>query len=218
MLTFYYHPLSPVARRVWIALLEKGLPFEARLVQLNGEQWQPEFLALNPFHHVPVLADGELILIESLAILDYLEAQYPAPPLTPAKPVALARMRMVQMVVVNELTPHLPALVAESEGIECQPGAALEPGLRFLEQQLGNAAYFGGDSLSLADITATCTMSLMQRLGVALADYPALAAWHGRISQRPAWQQSQPEEAALATWKRWLALKIKRRQRQLARP
>jgi len=213
MLIFYYHPLSPVARRVWIALLEKGLPFQARLVQLNGGQFAPEFLALNPFHHVPVLVDGDLTLIESLAILDYLEAQYPGSPLTPTHPAALARMRLVQMVVVNELTPQLPTLVGASETAE----PPLDVGLQFLQQQLGDAPYFGGDSLSLADITAGCTLFLMQRLGVSLAAYPALASWQERLNQRPAWQQSQPEAAALATWKRWLALKIKRRQRQLTR-
>ena len=77
MLTFYYHPLSPVARRVWLALLEKQIPFHPVLVDLRGEQNQPEFLALNPFHHVPVIVENDLRLIESLAILDYLEKRYP---------------------------------------------------------------------------------------------------------------------------------------------
>ncbi|NJL46544.1 MAG: glutathione S-transferase family protein [Leptolyngbyaceae cyanobacterium SM2_5_2] len=68
MLTFYNHPLSPIARRVWWTLLEKQIPFELVTVDLTGAQFEPEFLALNSFHHVPVITEGGLRLIESLAI------------------------------------------------------------------------------------------------------------------------------------------------------
>ncbi len=54
MLQFYYSRLSINARRVWVTLLEKGLEFEPILMKLNGDQFQPEFLELNPFHHIPV--------------------------------------------------------------------------------------------------------------------------------------------------------------------
>ena len=108
MLRFYYHPLSPISRRVWIALLEKALPFEPILVNLNGEQRKPKFLALNPFQHVPVLVDGELRVLESVAIMDYLEAKYPEPSLMPQSPEAIAQTRMVQLVTMNELTTKLP--------------------------------------------------------------------------------------------------------------
>ncbi|MBF2022554.1 MAG: glutathione S-transferase family protein [Hydrococcus sp. C42_A2020_068] len=47
MLKFYYNPISPIARRVWIVLLEKNIPFESVLVNLNGDKFQPEFLAIN---------------------------------------------------------------------------------------------------------------------------------------------------------------------------
>ena len=59
MLEFYYHPLSPLARRVWITLLEKNIKFQPIIVNLDrGEQLKPEFLQLNPFHHVPVIIDN----------------------------------------------------------------------------------------------------------------------------------------------------------------
>lgn len=51
MLKFYYSSLSPNARRVWLTLLEKGIPFEPVLLNLDGDQFQPEFVAINPFHH-----------------------------------------------------------------------------------------------------------------------------------------------------------------------
>ena len=82
MLKLYHDPISPNSRRVWVALLEKELEFELVPINLNGDQLQPEFLALNPFHHIPVLVDNGFRVLESLAILDYLEAKYPTPALS----------------------------------------------------------------------------------------------------------------------------------------
>ncbi|MGF1497668.1 MAG: glutathione S-transferase family protein [Elainellaceae cyanobacterium] len=219
MLTFYYHPLSPISRRVWIALLEKEIPFNSIIVNLNGEQLQPKFLALNPFHHVPVLVDGGLRVVESLAILDYLEVRYPAPALLPLTPAAIAQTRMVQMVVTNELTPKLPALVMAEASPEPDEATLQQVAtvLDFLTEQLGDAAYFGGDNLSLADITAGTAFPLLHRLGIGFEGHPAIAAWYERIAARPSWQQTELDDAAFNTWKRWVSLMVKRRQRQLAR-
>jgi glutathione S-transferase len=57
MIKLYHAPISPNSRRVWITLLEKGLQFELVEVKLNGEQFNPEFLTISPFHHIPVLVD-----------------------------------------------------------------------------------------------------------------------------------------------------------------
>ena len=69
MLKLYHEPISPNSRRVWITLLEKELEFELVEVKLDGAQFQPEFLALNPFHHIPILVDDGFNIVESLAIL-----------------------------------------------------------------------------------------------------------------------------------------------------
>lgn len=213
MLKFYYHPLSPIARRVWLALLEKQLPFEPIVVNLaTGEQMQPDYLALNPFHHVPTIVDGEFQLIESLAILDYLEAQYPEHSLIPQLSQSLARMRMVQMVVVNEAMPKFAALVTAET-----PDAALlqqmEKVLSFLSQQLGTDDYFGGNRLNLADLVAGATLPLLCRLGISLAAHPTLAAWHQRIAAREAWQTTEPSAADFTHWRRYVQLMVKRKSR-----
>lgn len=57
MLTFYYTPMSLFARPVWLTLLEKGLQFEGKVMKLDGDQFQTEFLAVNPLSRVPVLVD-----------------------------------------------------------------------------------------------------------------------------------------------------------------
>ena len=116
MLKFYYNPLSPLSRRVWITLLEKEIPFTPILINLKeGEQFKPDFLALNPFHHVPVIVDDGLRVLESLAILDYLESKYRDRPLLPKDVSQLAKVRMAQMVSNNELSSLVIPLMSETE-------------------------------------------------------------------------------------------------------
>lgn len=109
-----------------MTLLEKDIPFELVLLELDGDQFQPEFLALNPFHHVPVLVDDGFRVIETLAILDYLEAKYPTPKLLPTEAQALATVRMVEMVVVNELIPAMSPLVRQWMGMAREEPQTLE--------------------------------------------------------------------------------------------
>ena len=206
MLKFYYHPLSPIARRVWLALLEKAIVFEPVFVDLKSrENLKPDYLALNPFHHVPTIVDGDTRILESFAILDYLEAKFPTPSLSPTAPVEIAQMRMVQMVIANELMPKLPALVfSGTSTIDRSTLRQVSTAIEFLSAQLGADDYFGGNSLSLADIVAGAVLPLMGQLGFDLRGYPAIEAWCCRVMERDAWRQTEPEAEALNAWKRWV--------------
>lgn len=212
MLKLYHSATSPNSRRVWIALLEKELPFELVLINLNGDQFQPEFLDLNPFHHVPVLVDDGFSIVESLAILDYLEAKYPTPALLPTDAKAIATVRMVELVTVNELMPAITPLfpifldlpIGEPEKIEL----ALQKVsivLTFLERLLGDNPYFGGEHLSLADVVAGTVIPQLPSLGVSLGDYPKLNTWSERLIKRTAWTKTQPSPEA------WEAVKMRMR-------
>jgi glutathione S-transferase len=157
MLKLYHEPISPNSRRVWITLLEKELEFELVEVKLDGAQFQPEFLALNPFHHIPILVDDGFNIVESLAILDYLEKKYPKPAMLPTDAKDLAIARMVQLVSVNELLPATVPLfpvmlglpVANPEKIE-QAKQKASTVLKFFENLLDERPYFGSQSLTLA--------------------------------------------------------------------
>lgn len=122
MLKLYHSPTSPNSRRVWIALLEKGLEFGLVEVKLDGEQFSPEFIEINPFHHVPVLVvDDDFRIVESLAILDYLEAKYPIPALMPSDAQVIASVRMVAMITVNELMTAIAPLFPIFLGLPIEP-------------------------------------------------------------------------------------------------
>lgn len=227
MLTLYYARPSVYARPVWLALLEKQLPFELVAMDLSGNQFEPEFLAVNPFSHVPVLVDGDFRVLESLAILDYLEARYPERALLPASPTALARVRMVQLVALNELLPAVFRLLLQGE----RPGETSDKTsgeieyaqlramttLTFLENLLGDGPYFAGDQLTLAEIVAGTIVHKMPDLGVALVDYPGLNRWSERLLARPTWQQIELSAEEWSTFKRRMRVMPKiwqRRRRQ----
>jgi glutathione S-transferase len=223
MLKLYYARPSAYARPVWLALLEKQLSFELIPVDLSGKQFEPEFLALNPFSHVPVLVDGDFRVVESLAILDYLEAKYPTPSLLPTDAIALARMRMAQLVALNELLPAVIKLIIhedpqaeKSTDFEYARLRAINT-LDFLENLLGDSLYFAGEQLTMAEIVAGTFVYRMPSLGIALTDYPKLQVWSERLLLRPAWQQIELSSEEWSSFKRHMKVIPKiweRRRRQ----
>lgn len=199
MLKFYYNPVSVNARRVWVALLEKQIPFELVLVNLDGDQFDDEFVSVNPLQRVPAIVNERLTVIESLAILDYLEAQYPSPALLPSEPAAIAKVRMVTTITVTELQPETFPLTRSMVGLAVNP-AKLESAqqrigqiLEFFETLLGDASYFVGETLTLADIVAGTLVPALP-----LTEHPRLQAWAERLAQRESWQQTAYSEADIA--------------------
>jgi glutathione S-transferase len=197
MLKLYHTPISPNSRRVWITLLEKKLEFELVEVKLNGEQLKPEFLALNPFHHIPVLVDDGFNLVESLAILDYLEAKYPTPAMLPKDAKDLAIVRMVELVTANELLPATAPLFPVMLGLPGDPEKVEQAKqkasivLKLFENLLDDRPYFGSENLTLAEPVAGTVVSLLPGVGISLNDYPKLSAWCDRLIARPTWQTTQ---------------------------
>ncbi|MBD2017057.1 glutathione S-transferase family protein [Microcoleus sp. FACHB-53] len=205
MLKLYHIPLSANSRRVWITLLEKSLSFEEVILKLDGDQYQEEFLKLNPFHHIPVLVDDDFRVVESLAILDYLEAKYPTPSLMPTDAKAIATVRMVELVTINELLPPTIRLTSQALGVLENEAEKLEKAhqkvlsvLTFFESLLGDSPYFGSEFLTLGDIAAGTVVPQLPSMGVSLDDYPKIQAWSERLMARDSWQKTQPSPEAIA--------------------
>lgn len=219
MLTFYYNPLSPNARRVWLTLLEKQIPFEPVVLKLDGDQLQPEFLEINPFHHIPVLVDNGFRLVESLAILDYLETKYPQPALLPTQAQDLATVRMVQLLTANELFPQMVSLIYESEDSHQfeQAKQQVDKVLKFLTELLSDRPYFGSQQLTLADIVAGTAIPLLPQLGVPLEIYPQITDWCERLMEREAWRKTQLSPEDFEAFKRRVRVLVKLRRRALTR-
>lgn len=212
MLKFYYAPISANSRRVWITLLEKQIPFEPIIIDLDGEQFQSEFTAINPLQRVPAIVDNELRIFESLAILDYLEAKYPVPELMPKELDKLAIARMISMVSLTELQPAALTLTKQLMGLAIEPSSVNKARqraitiLQFFEDTVGNQPYFTGNTFTMADIVAVTLVPSASMFGISLDPYPGLNAWIDRLSQRESFQQTAPTpeqvQAALPTIKK----------------
>ena len=115
----YSGPLSLFARKVDIALREKGLAFERVMVPFSQERGyapkHPDVLAANPKGQVPVLVDGDLTLFDSTVILEYLEDAYPDPPLYPAGARARAACRLLELLADEVLLVDIKRLMYRSE-------------------------------------------------------------------------------------------------------
>ncbi|MBM0740328.1 glutathione S-transferase family protein [Phormidium sp. CLA17] len=198
MLKFYYNPFSGNVRRVWVMLLEKHIPFESILVNLDDDQFGNDFTAVNPLQRIPAIVDNGFRVIESLAILDYLEAKYPTPSLMPSEPENIAIVRMVEMLAVSELQPSLLALTRPLVGLEVDNqklDAAKErviSVMQFYENLLGRHSYFVGEDITLADIVAGTLVPLLTMFGFSLDAYPRLKAWSDQLAMRESWQQTTP--------------------------
>lgn len=202
ILKFYYHPISVNARRVWVALLEKQITFESVLVDLGGEQFSKKFSAINPLQRVPVVDDDGFRVIESLAILDYLEAKYPTPALMPTEPEAIAIVRMVETITVGELQSATLPLTRPAVGLEVE-AHKIEAAqqrvttiLDLFETLLNDKHYFTGSEFTRAEVVAGTLVPSLP-----LDAHPKLKDWAARLADRESWQQTeaQPEdiEAAL---------------------
>lgn len=212
MLQFYYNPSSPLSRRVWITLLEKKIPFTPIIMNLGEkEQFQPDFLAINPFHHVPVIIDDGLRVLESLAILDYLECKYPQNSLLPKVPAQLAKVRMAQMVANNELSSLVIPLISEMENSPklAKAKRKIKRILKFMTELLAEDDYFGGDGISLGDIVAGNAIILITKLGFDTSLQLEINQWRDRLMQREVWQQTQPNDEQIEMFKQTVQELIK---------
>jgi len=193
-ITLYHDVPSSNSDRVKIALAEKGLKWEGIRVRLaNREQKTPEFLKLNPYGKIPVLAEEGKVLFESCIINEYLDEKYPDPPLMPKDPYLRARGRVLVDYALNyahepywDLRGEMrkPEAERDTRTVE-EKRQQLRILLEYLETALGDKAFFLGD-LSLADIAIVPRMLRAETYGALPApSLPRLNSWLERMKGRP---------------------------------
>ena len=199
---------SSAAYRVRIALGLKGLEVEHEFVHLRkGEQRAPDFLKLNPQGLVPALIEGEQVLTQSLAIIEYLEETHPTPPLLPKSAAARARVRALAYAIACDIHPidNLRVLVYLKREMKQEQAAIddwyrhwIRVGFEGLEASLAGDAATGkfchGDSPGLADICLVPQIANAQRLDTDLAPYPTIMRIHAACQALPAFQKAAPEK------------------------
>jgi maleylacetoacetate isomerase len=208
MLELYTYFRSSASYRVRIALNLKSIPCQQRFVHLSrdgGQQHAPAFIAMTPEQLVPVLRDGELALTQSLAILEYLEEQYPTPPLLPAMPFDRAWVRSLALQIACDIHPlnNLRVLqyLERSVGITSSQKQSwvehwIATGFTALEARLSADRRTGlccfGDTPTMADCCLVPQMFNARRFGVVLDAYPTLARIDEHLRHLSAFQDSAP--------------------------
>jgi len=196
---------SSPSYRVRIALALKGLPYTYLPVNLRRqEQRAADYVAQNPSAGVPLLADGDIWLSQSLAIIDYLDATHPEPRLIPADVLARARVLELSDAISCDIHPvnnmrilrYLQdVLGATDEQKNAWYHHWIREGLTAVEELLarhGHGAYCFGDAPTLADCCLVPQVANAQRMGCDLAAYPRILRIFDHCNAQPAFQQAAP--------------------------
>jgi len=200
MLKLYYHPLSTFSQRVRIALLEKQVPAELIEVDLlSRAQFAPEYLSKNPYGRVPAIEEDGLVLYESTAILEYLEATRPSPPLLPvdvrSRAVAAMHLKLCDLEFAGPsrviLLPKrfLPKERWRIDRME-EAKKRIQKHLTILETQLEGREYLVDDRFSLTEVCYAPFLQFLSTLEVEPG--PATASWAARVVERASVRQTRP--------------------------
>lgn len=196
----YYRSTS--SYRVRIALALKGLSFRALPVNLlQGEHRQAGYLGINAQARVPTLrTDGGELLVQSPAIIEYLEEAYPLPALLPAGAAQRAKARAVAAIIGCDIHPlHNVSVLnrlREAGQDEVQINQWIShwtsQGLGAVEQVIGEGGYCLGDTPGLADVYLIPQLYAAERFGVDLGRYPRIRRVAALAQQHPAFIQAHP--------------------------
>ena len=201
----YEYFRSSASYRVRIALNLKGVDAEivqVHLLRNGGEQHAPTFRALNPQARVPALVlDDGTPLIQSPAILEWLEEQYPQPPLLPQGALARARVRGLAALIACDIHPlNNTSILAYLKGPLGQEEAAvgawarhwISTGFAALEQMV-DGPFCCGDAVTLADVYLVPQMANARRVETDLSPFPKLVAIEQRCLALEAIARARPE-------------------------
>ena len=180
---------SSAAFRVRIALSLKKLAYETAAIHLRrNDQTKPDYLSVNPQGLVPTLDDGGRTLIQSLAIIEYLDETYPDPPLLPSHPADRARVRALAEIVACDIHPinNLRVLryLAHSLGHDETAIATwynhwIDAGFQAFERLLvgdpRTGTFCHGEVPGIADIALVPQVVNAERYRLDLAPYPTIA-------------------------------------------
>lgn len=198
----YTYFRSTSSYRVRIALALKGLDFQSLPVNLlKGEQREPAFLALNPQGRVPALrVDSGALLLQSPAIIEYLEERYPQPALLPAALEQRAQVRGVAALIGCDIHPlhnvsvlnQLRQLGHDETQVNQWIVHWISQGLAAVEQLIGDSGYCFGAQPGLADVYLIPQLYAAQRFSIDLGGYPRINRVAALAAQHPAFIQAHP--------------------------
>lgn len=197
---------SSAAYRARIALNLKGVSYEIVPVHLSkdgGKHRLEAFRSINPQMRVPVLvtATGP-VLVQSLAIIDYLDETYRDPPLLPTDPVARAHVRAVAQIIACDIHPlnntaplnYLKGPLGHDQAtIIAWYAHWIQIGFEAVEALIKPGPYAFGDQVTIADLTIVPQVHNARRFNVPLEKFPKLVAVDANCQKLPAFERARPD-------------------------
>jgi maleylpyruvate isomerase len=201
----YTYFRSSAAYRVRIALNLKKLPYEAIPIHLTkdgGRHRSAEYRAINPQMRVPALTldSGETIL-QSLAIVEYLEETHPNPPLLPKAALERAHVRAVSQIVACDIHPlnnlvtlnYLRKLGHDQAIVDEWYASWVKAGFEAIEPLLKPGPYCFGTEPGMADLCLVPQVFNARRFKVSLEAFPKIAGVEAACGKLDAFEQARPE-------------------------
>ena len=198
----YTYFRSSAAYRVRIALALKGVSYESVPVNLlKGEQRGADYQAVNPQRRVPSLDIGGATLIQSPAILEYIDEAYPEPPLLPMGAVNRAKVRAIASLIACDIHPlnNSGTLAYLKNRLGHDQAAAdawyahwVREGFDAIEALLGLGPYAFGAKVTLADVYLVPQVFNARRFNVPLDAYPKIAAVDAACAELKTFQDAAP--------------------------
>jgi glutathione S-transferase len=199
----YVFPPSPVAFKVMAVANHLGIDTMHRIVDLRkGEQNSPDYAALNPNKRMPTLKDGDYVLWEANAIVQYLAGKKPESGLLPRDERGrldvtrwqfwdLAHWHPACAVLTFENVVKPAFLGREPDRAEIAKGTELfHRAAKVLDGQLNGRTFVLGDTLTLADFSLGATMNLADMARYPVEPYGEIRRWYGTLRALPAWQKT----------------------------
>jgi glutathione S-transferase len=201
-------------RVAWL-LEEMGLPYRLRQVDLlAGVEQDAEFLSINPAGFIPAIVDGDTVMVESIAIMEYLLARHGPSPFVPptddpAFPVYQQFLHMGEAGLAGPVNAIVATniLAPETEQQNWTVGWALDifrSRLGLVRRQLAKTPYVAGDNFTAADISVTYALQFAQRTIGFVFDAAELD-YIGRMTARRAYGRAMDNCPATKTWVAGLA-------------
>jgi maleylacetoacetate isomerase len=202
----YTYFRSSAAYRARIALNLKGLSVETISIHLQKEgglNRKPAFRAVNPQMRVPALQlDSGEVLIQSLAIIEYLDELHPQPPLLPRDPLARAKVRALAQIIACDIHPlnntsplrYLKHQLGQEQAtIDAWYHHWIREGFDALETLLGPGPYSFGSEVTLADVCLVPQVANARRFKVPLDKFPKIVAADAACNKLAAFEKARPE-------------------------
>jgi glutathione S-transferase len=205
------YPGSPNTWKVRAVAAHLGVAIEDVLVDLGkGEQRAPDYLRLNPTGRTPTLVDGDFVLWESTAIMQYLASRTPNAlwPDDARARADIARWQSWQLqhwgaescepLLFERFVKTFFDLGSPDPVVVLKATEAFHRDAAILERHLSAQSYLVGSGLTLADFSVVSAMVYAKEGGFPLEPYPRLREWSARVLALPAWQATAPAFAAAA--------------------